>query len=124
MAARPRIVDARHDVLDAERLARHPGDQHVGVVAVGHRGERRGLFDARLDESVPVEPDALDGLSLEIGAEPGEGFAAPIDDGDGVPGVEDGVGQRGPNPPAPDDHHVHGAEHTFAGSRGEELRDT
>ena len=35
-----------------------------------------------------------------------------IDDGDRVAAVEDGVGQRRPDPPAPDDDDVHAAEHS------------
>ena len=94
-------------MLDAERLAGHPGDEHVGVVAVGHRGQRRRLLDAGLDQPVAVEADALDGLAGEVRTEPGERLGSPIDDGDGVAGVEDGVGQRRPDPPAPDDDDVH-----------------
>ena len=42
-----RVVDAGHDVLDAERLAGHPGGDDVGVVAAGDRGEGVGVARCR-----------------------------------------------------------------------------
>ena len=48
-----RVVDPGHDVVDAERLAGHPGGDDVGVVAAADRGERLRLLDARLDAGCP-----------------------------------------------------------------------
>ena len=44
------VVDAGDHVFDAEGLAGDAGDEDVRVVAVGHRGDRAGLLDARLAE--------------------------------------------------------------------------
>ena len=66
------VVDAGDDVLDAEVLVGDAGDEDVRVVAARDRGDGAGLLDARLDESVAVEPDALDGRPGEVGTEPGE----------------------------------------------------
>ena len=61
----PRVVDAGHDPLDAERLAGDPGDHDVRVVPVRDRGQSSGLLDAGLREAVSVEPDAGDRLTGE-----------------------------------------------------------
>ena len=68
----PRVVDAGDDLLDAEVLPGDAGDEDVGVVAAGHRGDGAGLLDAGLDQPVAVEADALHGLPGEVGAEPVE----------------------------------------------------
>ena len=90
----PRVVDPGHDVLDAEGLAGDPGDEDVGVVAVGDRRQRRRLLDAGLDQPVAVEADAVDGLAGEVRTEPGERLGPPVDDGHGVPAVDEGVAER------------------------------
>ena len=47
------VVDAGDDVLDAERLAGHPGREDVGVVAAGDGGEGVGVVDAGLVAGCP-----------------------------------------------------------------------
>ena len=59
------------------------------------------------DQPIAVEADAFDGLAGEVRTEPGERLGAAVDDGDGVPAVEEGVAQRCPDPAAPDDDDVH-----------------
>ena len=68
-----RVVDARHDVVDAEGLPSDPRRDDVGVVTAGDGGEGVGLLDARLDQGVAVESDARDGAPGEVGTEPAEG---------------------------------------------------
>ena len=103
-----RVVDAGDDVVDAEALPGHPGDQDVGVVAAGDRGHGAGLLDAGLDQAVAVEPDALHRPSGEVRAQAVERLGPAVDDGDGVAVLEEGDAERRSDPPAPDDHDVHG----------------
>ena len=64
-----RVVDARHDGLDAERLARDARGDDVGVVAAGDRGERVGPADPGLLEDGLVEPVAGHLVPVEAGPE-------------------------------------------------------
>ena len=79
-----RVVDAGDDSIDAEGLPGDPRHQHVRVVTVRDRGDGAGSLDAGLDQSIPVETDALDLGAGEVVRQPPERFAAPIDDGNGV----------------------------------------
>ena len=101
------VVDAGHDVLDAERLAGDPRGDDVRVVAAADRGEGVGLLDACLEQRVAVEPNASDGLAAEVelpagGTRRGSGRSprprAPL--------IEL-VSQCGPDAAAAHDHDVH-----------------
>src|SRR5690606_18187797 len=101
------VVDTGDHVVDAEHLPRHPRGDDVGVVAAADGDEGGGRLDARLDEHVPVEPDAGDPASLEAGAEPAKGLWVPVDDGDRMSVVFENVGEGRADPPASHDHYVH-----------------
>ena len=77
-----RIVDARNDVLDAERLAGDAGDEDVGVVATGDRGDGAVGGDAGGGEHVAVESDADHGRARERIAETSERLQLAVDHDD------------------------------------------
>ena len=77
-----RVVDARHDVLDAVLLARDAGGEDVRVVAARDGGEGVGVVDAGGPQGVAVEADPGDGAPLERGAEATERGLVLVDDGD------------------------------------------
>ena len=102
-----RVVDPGDDPLDAERLARHAGDEDVRVVAVGHRGHRFGALDAGLDQPVAVEADPGDRRAAEVRPEAFErracGGRRPRPSGP----TRAGPGQRRADPATSNDHDVH-----------------
>ena len=115
-----RVVDAGHDLLDAERLAGHPGRDDVGVVAAGDRREGVGALDAGLLEDGLVEAVAGDLVAVEGRAEPPERVGVAVDDRHGVVAVLEAAGQRRADPAAAHDHDVHAANayRAASGRRG------
>ena len=71
-------------MLDAERLAGNAGDEDVGVVATGDRGDGAVGGDAGLGQHVAVEPDADHGRALELVTETTERLDAAVDHDDVV----------------------------------------
>ena len=116
------VVDAGDDAVDAERLAGDAGDEHVGVVAVGHRGDGAGPLDPRLDQPVAVEADALHGRAGEVVGEATEGLGAAVDDRHGVPAGQQVERQRGAHPTAADDDDVHAATLGSSSLAGDNVR--
>ena len=103
----PRVVDAGHDPLDAERLAGDPGDHDVRVVPVRDGRESSGLLDAGLREAVAVEPDAGDRLTGEALPQAVERLGTLVNDRDRVAGVDEPRRERRADPPASHHDHVH-----------------
>jgi hypothetical protein len=104
-----RVVDTGDDVLDAERLAHHPGREDVRVVAVGDRGERERVLDPRLAQRVAVEPEAGDLVPAELRVQASERLGVLVDDGHRVAVVLEALRQRRTDPAASHDHEVHSA---------------
>ena len=77
-----RVVDAGDDVLDAEGLAGHAGDEDVGVVATGDGGDGTIGGDAGRGQNVAVEPDADHGGAREPLAETAERLEPAVDHDD------------------------------------------
>ena len=80
-----RVVDARHDVLDAERLARDARGEDVGVVTAARRRRtrrrRRSARPRRVSRSNPIPVTVLPSNER---AEPAERGSVRVDDGDVV----------------------------------------
>ena len=101
------VVDPGHDLLDAERLARHPRRDDVGVVTAGDRGERVGPPDAGLLEHGLVEAVAGDAVAVEVRPEPPEGVGLAVDDRHRVVPVLQTACERRTHSAAAHDHDVH-----------------
>src|SRR2546430_1761728 len=101
------VVDAGDDPGHAEGLPGQPGGDDVGVVAAGYGGERVRPLDARGDQHLAVEPDAVDGEPGEIGAQPPERVGVLVDDRDRVSAGLQGMGERRADPSTTHDHDVH-----------------
>src|SRR5690606_2784870 len=101
------VVDARDDVADAERLARDPRGDDVGVVARGDRGEGAGVLDAGLDERVAVEAQPGDAAALEVRGQPPERLGVLVDDAHRVAVLLQRLGERDADTPRTHDHEVH-----------------
>jgi hypothetical protein len=111
----PRVVDARDHVLDPEVLAGDARGEDVGVVTVGHCGERARALDAGLDEVVAVEAEADDRAAREAAGQATERPRVLVDDGDGVPRLLERLREFGTHSTTPHDDDVHGAS---SGTRG------
>src|SRR4051812_428811 len=113
-----RVVDPGHHVVDAERLAGHPGRDDVGVVAAADGGERLRLLDPGLAQGVPVEADAGDAATGEPGTQPPEGRLVRVDHRHRVPLALQDQRQSRPHPAAAHDDEVHPRSSPVTGSPG------
>ena len=103
----PGVVDAGHDLLDAEGLAGHPRGDDVGVVAAGDRRERVRPTDAGLLQDLLVEAVAGHPVAVEARAEPSEGVGLAVDHRHRVVPVLEAARQGRTDPATAHDHHVH-----------------
>src|SRR5690606_13298198 len=106
------VVDAGHDVVDAERLTCHARGDDVGVVTVGHGDVRGGRLDAGLHQHVAVEADTGHPQAAELGAQAAERLRIPIDDRDRVAVVLEDVGEGGTHATTSHDHNMHTPPHS------------
>ena len=74
-------------LLDAERLAGHPGREMLELSPLETAAKASASLDAGLAQHLPVEADAGHGRAGEVGAEPAERARVLVDDGDGVAAV-------------------------------------
>jgi len=101
------VVDAGDDALDVEELAGCTCDEDVGVVAVGHRSEGIGPFDARGAQTRAIETDADDGVATEVLRQTTERCRLAVDHRHGVSLFDQCGGETGTDSTASDDHDVH-----------------
>src|SRR5215213_976663 len=102
------VVDPGDHLVDAERLARHPGRDDVGVVTARDCRERVGPADAGLLEYLLVEAVAGDLVAVEAGPQATKAVGHAVDDRDGVVALLQTSSEGRSDPPTSHDHHVHG----------------
>ena len=112
------VVDAGHDLGDAEGLAGHPRGDDVRVVARGDRRERLGPVDARGGQHLAVEAGAHDLLAVEVAAEAAERLGVAVDHGHVVAEPLERQGEGRPHAPAAHHDDVHAASRSSLGRAG------
>src|SRR5947209_12165623 len=75
------IIDAGDDSLRPQ-AARDLGGHEVTVVILGHRQEQSGIGRTRRPQDIHIDAVAEDCITAEVGMQPLEGIAVPIDHGD------------------------------------------
>src|SRR5581483_2747986 len=104
------VVDPGHDVFYPEVLPGDTGRQDVRIVAVGDGGQRAGPVDARLQQVVPVEPEAHYGGPAEALRQTAKGALVLVDDGHAVAILLQRAGQFAADTATTHDDDVHGRE--------------
>jgi hypothetical protein len=94
-------------VADGEGFPGHPGGDDVGVVPVGHGGERARPLDARLDQDIPVEAVAGDPVAAEVLGQAVERLFVLVHHSDGMIESLQRRRQGRPDPATAHDHNVH-----------------
>ena len=119
------VINARNDVFHSVRFAGCSRRDDVGVVAAADGGEGVSSSNSCRFQGLPIKSDAANGLTLKCRTQPTKRLFILVDDGHGVTGFVESIGEQGPHASCAKNHNVHvvtlhrnSSEHDFGDRHG------